>query len=200
MLWHNIKRVNEFWDERSTAFTASLGSPRNYEKYSNFLTSWCQPSLKFSTDYIFFANSLLAMTERSRVDTEKGLEAACSNLVDIELYAPNGGDIHRRASQDIANQPSSETQKAPRIADPPSSKGNKFYLHISVCYSVNESAFVNSLNQKHQPNHRWISTCRDSRRLKKVDVAFCKTHHSVWMKKTGRHQWNFGSGTELKYL
>jgi len=62
------------------------------------------------------------MTERSRVDTERGLEAACSNLVDIELYAPNGGDIHRRASQDIANQPSSETQKAPRIADPPSSK------------------------------------------------------------------------------
>lgn len=89
------------------------------------------------------------MTERSRVNTEKGLEAACNNLIDIELNALNGGDIHQIASQDIATQPSSETQNTPRFADPPSSKGNKLYLHISVCYFVNESAFVNSLNQKH---------------------------------------------------
>lgn len=94
------------------------------------------------------------MTERSRVDTERGLEAACSNLIDIELNDLNGEDIHHVASQDIANQPSSEGQKVPRIADPSTSKGNKLYLHISVCYSVNESAFVNSLNQKHQPSHR----------------------------------------------
>jgi len=94
------------------------------------------------------------MTERSRVDTEKGLEAACSKLLDIEPSSLNRGDIHQIASQDIASQPYSETQKALRIADPPSSEGNRFYLYISVCYSLNESAFVNSLNQEHQPNHR----------------------------------------------
>ena len=82
------------------------------------------------------------MTERSRVDTDRGLEAACSNLIDIELNARNGEDIHQRASQDNPNQPSSEAQKVPRIADPSTSKGNKLYLHISVCYPVNESAFL----------------------------------------------------------
>ena len=94
------------------------------------------------------------MTERTRVDTERGLEAACSNLIDIELNALNGEDIHQIASQGIANQPSSEAQKLPRIDDPSTSKGNKLYLHISVCFSMNESAFVNSLNEKHQPSHR----------------------------------------------
>lgn len=72
------------------------------------------------------------MTERSRVDTDRGLEAACSSLIDIELSALNGEDIHEIASQDIAKQPSSEAQKVPRIADTSTSKGNKLYLHISV--------------------------------------------------------------------
>ena len=39
---------DEFWDERSTAFTASLETPRN----CYFLTSWCPISLKISTDYL----------------------------------------------------------------------------------------------------------------------------------------------------
>lgn len=69
------------------------------------------------------------MTERSRVDTDRGLEAACSSLIDIELSALNGEDIHEIASQ---KQPSSEAQKVPRIADTSPSKGNKLYLHISV--------------------------------------------------------------------
>ena len=94
------------------------------------------------------------MSERSLIDTDRGLEAACSNLIDIELNTLNGEDIHQIASQDIANQPSSEAQKVPRIADLPTSEGNKLYLHISVCYSMHESAFVNSLNEKHQPSHR----------------------------------------------
>ena len=38
---------DEFWDERSTAFTASLGTPRNYY----FLISWYPISLKLFTDY-----------------------------------------------------------------------------------------------------------------------------------------------------
>ena len=94
------------------------------------------------------------MSERSLIDTDRGLEAACSNLIDIDLNTLNGEGIHQIASQDIANQPSSESQKVPRIDDPSTSKGNKLYLHISVCYSMHESAFVNSLNEKHQPSHR----------------------------------------------
>lgn len=62
------------------------------------------------------------MTERSRVDTDRGLEAACSSLIDIELSALNGEDIHEIASQDIAKQPSSDAQKVPRIADTSTSK------------------------------------------------------------------------------
>jgi len=81
--------------------------------------------------YIFGASSL-AMTERGRVVTERALEAACNNLIDIEPNALSEGDRHQNASQDITKQPSSEKQDIPRLAEPPSSKGNKLYLHISV--------------------------------------------------------------------
>lgn len=89
------------------------------------------------------------MTERRGVDTGESLEAACNNLIDLELNALNGRDIHQISSQETSNQSSSPIQRTPRFAELPSSKGNKLYLHISVCYSVKESALVNSLNQKH---------------------------------------------------
>lgn len=94
------------------------------------------------------------MTERGRVVTERALEAACNNLIDIEPNALSEGNRHQNASQDIAKQPSSEKKDIPRLADPPSSKGNKLNLRISVCCSVNESAFVNSLKQEHQASNR----------------------------------------------
>lgn len=88
------------------------------------------------------------MTERKGVDTARSLEAACNNLIDLELNAPNGRDIHQTVSQDITDQSSTLIQSTPRSAEPPSSKGNKIYLRISVCYSLQESALVNSLKQK----------------------------------------------------
>lgn len=94
------------------------------------------------------------MTERRGVDTGERFEAACNNLIDLELNALNGRDIHQIASQDTTKQFSSPIQRAPHSTELPSSKGNKLYLHISVCYSVKESALVNSLNQKHQPSRR----------------------------------------------
>lgn len=63
------------------------------------------------------------MSEGSRVDTGRRMEAACNKLIDIELNALNGREI---SSQDNAEQPSSITQTTPRFAELSSSKGNIF--------------------------------------------------------------------------
>ncbi|KAJ7390788.1 hypothetical protein OS493_022346 [Desmophyllum pertusum] len=59
------------------------------------------------------------MSEGSRVDNGRRMEAACNKLIDIELNALNGREI---SSQDNAEQPSSITQTTPRFAELSSSK------------------------------------------------------------------------------
>lgn len=76
------------------------------------------------------------MTERSPLENERNLEAACNNLIDVEFDAENGKNIRQISPQDNTDKPSQVTQNTPRFTDPPSLKGNKPYLVVSVYYSA----------------------------------------------------------------
>lgn len=120
------------------------------------------------------------MTERSRVDTERGLEAACSNLIDIELNALNGEDIHHIASQDIANQLSSEGQKVPRIADPSTSKDVNHDKYIDQA-NFNRSTLCSRGTDKGHPTQ---STRLEPNRSQEVEQEENETDNKELLMKT----------------
>lgn len=62
------------------------------------------------------------MTERSPLENERNLEAACNNLIDVEFDAENGKNIRQISPQDNTDKPSQVTQNTPRFTDPPSLK------------------------------------------------------------------------------
>ncbi|KAL9953916.1 hypothetical protein ACROYT_G041389 [Oculina patagonica] len=82
------------------------------------------------------------MTERRGVDTGGSLEAACNNLIDLELNALNGRDIHQISSQETSNQSSSPIQRTPRFAELPSSKDTNNDKYIDEA-NLNRASLCN---------------------------------------------------------